>query len=120
MAAQMAAIFAASSLTEVPGLPGGLSNYTGHFLGYALLGALALRGFARARWDGVSAGAAIRAVVVSSAYGITDELHQLFVTGRQASVADWVADTLGALAGVLLAVLAARVVRARRPRGRDV
>lgn len=118
--AQMAAIFAASSLTDVPGLPGGLSSYTGHFVGYALLGALALRGFARARWGGVANAPAAWAVVVSSAYGITDEFHQSFVPGRQASVEDWVADTLGALTGVLLAMLAARVIRARRSRGRDV
>ena len=116
----MAAIFYASSLTDVPGLPGGLSNYTGHFIGYALLGMLALRGFARARWHGLSMRAAIWAVALSAAYGITDEFHQSFVPGRQSTVEDWVADALGAVTGVVLVMLMARVIRARRPGARDV
>ena len=32
-------------------------------------------------------------------YGITDELHQLFVPGREASVIDVAVDTLGSLLG---------------------
>ncbi len=45
--AQMAAIFVLSSQSTIPDLPGGLSNHTGHFIGYGMLGALALRGFAQ-------------------------------------------------------------------------
>jgi VanZ family protein len=120
MLAQMAAIFVASSMTGVPDLPGGLSDHTGHFIGYAILGVLALRGFARARWDGVTTRAAAYAVGLSSAYGITDEFHQRFVTGRQASVGDWVADTLGAAAGVLAVWWLARRIQRRRTSGRGV
>ena len=116
--AQMAAIFAASSLTAVPDLPGGLSNHTGHFVGYALLGALALRGFSGARWRGVTGASAWRAVAFASLYGITDELHQFFVANRTPDVVDWVADSLGALTGVCLAVGVARL--RRRARDRDV
>ena len=113
--AQMAAIFVASSLTAVPDLPGGLSNHTGHFIGYALLGAFSCRGFAGARWRGVTVGAAWRGVALASAYGVTDEFHQSFVANRTPAVDDWLADTLGALTGVLI-VLA--IVRLRR-RGAD-
>jgi VanZ family protein len=35
-------------------------------------------------------------IVITSAYGMFDELHQSFVPGRDASVYDWIADTLGA------------------------
>jgi VanZ family protein len=44
------------------------------------------------------------AVVFCSLYGITDEWHQSFVVGRDASAWDWLADTLGAivLSGILL------------------
>ena len=35
------------SQTAVPDLPAGLSNHTGHFIGYGALGASALRAFAR-------------------------------------------------------------------------
>jgi len=44
------------------------------------------------------------AVIFCSLYGISDEWHQSFVAGRDASAWDWLADTLGAivLSGVRL------------------
>ena len=116
--AQMAAIFTASSLSVVPSLPGGLTDYTGHFIGYTLLGALAMRGFARGRWSGVNARSGWQTVVMSSLYGVTDEFHQSFVPGRTPSVVDWCADTLGACVGVGLVMAAARFAnRGRADRG---
>lgn len=38
----------------------------------------------------------------ASLYGISDEVHQYFVPGRNADMLDWLADTLGALAFILL------------------
>ena len=38
--------------------------------------------------------------LVAGAYGITDEVHQSFVEGRQASVLDGVADAVGATLAV--------------------
>jgi len=40
---------------------------------------------------------AVTAVVVCSLFGVTDEWHQYYVSGRQADVYDWLADTVGAL-----------------------
>jgi VanZ family protein len=115
VAAQMAAIFFASSLTAVPSLPAGLSNYTGHLVGYAVLGALAVRGFAGAAWAGVTPGAVWRAVLLASAYGVTDEWHQVFVPNRFAGADDCLADTAGALVGALAVLAAARALARRRP-----
>ena len=42
------------------------------------------------------------AVIISSFYGLLDEIHQSFVPGRSSEFLDWVADSLGAAAGVLL------------------
>jgi len=36
-------------------------------------------------------------VIFCSLYGASDEWHQSFVAGRDASLFDWLADTLGAL-----------------------
>jgi VanZ family protein len=58
-------------------------------------------------------GAARWAALVGSVYGATDEFHQWFVPHRSADVADWVADTIGALLGALLAWLVLRRWRAR-------
>jgi len=53
------------------------------------------------------------AVLLGSLYGLSDELHQRFVPHRAAEVADWLADTIGAAAGALLAWLVLRRRRAR-------
>lgn len=37
---------------------------------------------------------------IASAYGAVDELTQAFVPGRTPDLVDWLADTLGAMAGI--------------------
>jgi VanZ family protein len=114
--AQMVVIFIASSIPNLGDLPGGVSDKTGHFVGYALLGTLVVRALARARWAGLTTGVAIVALVGSSVYGITDEFHQAFVPGRTPDVNDWAADTFGAAAAIVVWRLVAAVVVARRRR----
>lgn len=109
----MAAIFFASSQQDVPDLPGGLSGYSGHFIGYALLGALAIRGFAGAAWRGVTLRAAGWTVLFCAVYAVTDEWHQSVVPNRFVDPLDWMADVAGAIAGAG-AVLAAAALRRRR------
>ena len=41
-------------------------------------------------------------VFFCSLYGLSDEWHQSFVKGRQADIADWLADTFGALLATLV------------------
>ena len=70
-----------------------------HTLEYAVLGALCYRAF---RWglnELVAARALIMAIVTASLYGVTDEVHQLFVPFRESSWLDWLADTIGAVIG---------------------
>lgn len=70
-----------------------------HFSLYAVLGALVARALAAPR--------ARRGLVLAAAqlmlFGALDEWHQQFVPGRSAELADWVADLLGALVGLLAA-----------------
>lgn len=116
----MCAIFYMSGQPDVPTLPAGLSNYTGHVVGYALLACLALRAWAGATWRGVTRGAALKAVLLASAYGVTDEIHQSFVVNRFPGADDWLADTVGAILGVLAVLGLARLRRSRETAGRDV
>ncbi len=102
----MGLIFAVSSL-EQPPLPVPEFEWVTidklyHFVEYAILGGLLAMAFVNAsprrlpkqwRWGA--------AVVISILYGASDEWHQTFVPGRLATVADWVADALGAIVGVL-------------------
>jgi len=113
----MAAIFYLSSRSGLPHLPGGLSSYSGHAIGYALLAALVLRALAGAKWEHVRGALAWRALLFSSAYGITDEFHQSFVSNRTPDALDWAADTAGAAFAVLLVM---RIALARRRRARNV
>ena len=107
----MAVIFVLSGIPNLKELPGGISDFTGHFAGYVLLGALVLRAVAGARWAGVTVGAAARAWLIGAAYGVSDEFHQHFVPGRSPSGVDWVADAAGAAAAVVAIVLVASVVQ---------
>ena len=90
-----AMIFAVSS---VPNLNTGLGTWDlvlrklAHLVEYAILGALLFRALGRAP----------AAVVVGSASAVTDELHHAFVPGRAGSPLDWLIDTLGVVAGVVL------------------
>ena len=102
----MALIFALSSMKQPP-LPMPRFEWLTidklyHFIEYAILGGLVARAFLKAKpsivpsqliW-GLSAA-------ISILYGASDEWHQTFVPGRFATLADWVADVIGSIAGVL-------------------
>jgi VanZ family protein len=99
-------------------LSGGLDKLA-HFGAYAVLGLC--RQFA-ARRNRLSPLIAIGLGIVS---GLSDELHQHFVPGRSVEFADWVADSLGVIAGVIMygsfrplvhAVTRARAVRKKGSR----
>jgi VanZ family protein len=72
-----------------------------HAGAYALLGVLFYRAY-RSRWPGASGWTMANASLLSAAfYGMTDEIHQYFVPGRSADPWDWLADTIGAMLGVV-------------------
>ena len=60
-----------------------------HFGVYAALGLLFVRAF-RGEGTGWIAAAAL-ALLATSAYGASDEWHQLFTPGRQSGLDDWIA-----------------------------
>jgi VanZ family protein len=91
-----ALIFALSSITD---LGTGLGDWDvvlrklAHIAEYAVLGALVLR----------AARSVSVAVLLGSAYAVTDEFHQTFVSGRHGSPVDWLIDTAGVVLGVAVA-----------------
>jgi VanZ family protein len=86
-----------------------------HALAYVLLGALVAIVLEAGR-PGRSRRV-ILAWVLAAAYGASDEWHQSFVPGRESSLGDLAADTLGAGAGILLVARAARPGRRREEQG---
>ena len=99
--AQMALIFAISSLHQAP-LPEGMSDHFGHSVGYLMLAVLVFRALAGASWDGVSWRSGAMTVGLSVLYGMSDEFHQMFVPGRTAAWDDVAADFRGAVIGAAL------------------
>jgi VanZ family protein len=78
-----------------------LAAGAGHYGGYGLLALLLYRALAGSLkfW---AAGAAGKALLLALLYGASDELHQYFVPGRQASPADLLVDGAGAASALLL------------------
>jgi len=108
-----ALIFFLSSFEHLPSPPGPYSDKWEHIAMYGLLSTLIVRAMAGGRWLGVRTSVFWSAVVLATLYGVSDEVHQSFVPGRTADVADVVADAIGAVvaAGLLLAWA---IIRRRR------
>jgi len=100
-------------LSSIPGTdlpPTGFSSLA-HVVVYLILSALifiALR-------PGVDRASAIcLAILLASAYGVTDEIHQSFVPNRTPDIADWGFDTIGAAIGAWLGILVDERLAARK------
>ena len=51
------------------------------------------------------------ALITATLYGLSDEIHQIFVPGRQFCIYDLLADAIGAIMGVLIASILAMFLR---------
>jgi VanZ family protein len=86
------------AFSAVPSLGTGLGTWDlvlrklAHAVEFGVLGALLVRALGREPL----------AILIGSAYAVTDEVHQAFVSGRQGSPLDWLIDAAGVVAGVLL------------------
>lgn len=72
----------------------------GHWFEYLVLSLLLARALSRAEFP--IKKALVWAFGISLTYGILDEFHQLFVLGREASLADVGLDAMGAILGSFL------------------
>lgn len=87
------------SVLALLGLAPDWFNAICHFAEYLILGVL----LANALGLGLSRKSALLlAVVLASAYGASDEIHQHFVPTRVCDPLDWMVDTLGGAVGALL------------------
>ena len=86
------------TFSAIPSLGTGLGTWDlvlrklAHAAEFGVLGALLYRALRREPL----------AILLGSAYAATDEVHQAFVSGRHGSPLDWLIDTAGVVAGVLL------------------
>lgn len=98
----MLCIFSASSSSELaipdPGFEFS-KDKVGHFLVFGLLATLLIRlpPLTKSRRKG-----AIAAALMAIAFGAVDEWRQSFTPGRSVELADWIADSLGAITAIVL------------------
>jgi VanZ family protein len=76
-----------------------------HFLAFFVLAAAAALWFSREAWRRPGLRIPVFVAALGSLYGVIDEVHQYFVPGRDCNAADWLFDTLGAVAAVVVVKL---------------
>ena len=100
-----ALIFGGSSISNPPesitSVLKEISDKALHVCEYSILGALTYRACRHAAGPWVARHAMIVTAVSCGFYGLSDEVHQLFVPFRQGDPLDLVADTAGALLGAV-------------------
>ncbi len=104
LVAWLVLIFALSSIPNriiVVGPPGFPFDKIAHAVAFGVL-AFIITWLARRRWRSVALAMAL-GVVLSTLYGVTDELHQIYVPGRDAGLPDLAANAVGAIIGALVA-----------------
>ena len=110
----MAVLFAASSASDTSAVPAVFSDKVLHLGTYALLGITVFHAFADGRFERLTLGRAIWAVLFCILYGISDEFHQSFVPGRTPDAMDLVMDALGAAIGVGTVLVTTKLLIANR------
>lgn len=70
-----------------------------HYLVFGLIATSILRALPK---EMNAVKATLIAVILTSAFGASDEIHQGFTPGRSQDIYDWVADTLGAITACIV------------------
>lgn len=112
-----ATLFFLSAQSKLPEIAPTIRNIDKleHVVAYGLLGTLVVLALRKAHGLNLSR-AVLLTVLITSAYGATDEWHQYYVPNRSCDVLDWVADTFGGVlaAGVYFAYESRRSTKETR------
>ena len=102
-------IFIGSSISlAAPDIAGKLSDKVCHIAEYMVFGFLLARSFGNLIRPSLKEKNLVWAVMAGSLYGISDEVHQIFVPTRSFEALDIISDVLGSLSGALLFLLLTR------------
>ena len=114
----VALIFAASSVHGLrpPQLIGSFSDKAAHAVEYGILGFLLVRAIRGSELLERSLPAGLVALIVGMAVGLTDELYQAYVPGRQSDPLDFLADSIGLVVAVVVFLALRGATRGRRTR----
>ena len=113
-----AVIFYASAQPDaaLPGVFDVLAEQAIHPIEYTVLGILIVRALAGGLPARIPLATALLGVTLTTAYGLTDEFHQMFVPGRFADWNDVMADAIGGTIGAVVCWLWGIISPAHRTR----
>ncbi|MDR0629506.1 MAG: VanZ family protein [Treponema sp.] len=86
-----------------------------HLLAYGVFAGTLGLWFSRRQWKRSPVRCMVWVIIIAATYGISDEIHQSFVPGRDGNVWDWLADTLGAIIGAGLVMVSVRKLEPAPP-----
>ncbi len=101
----MVIIFTFSSFSKVkaPEISFQYQDKLYHFIVYSFFGFVVARSFYYQRFSiYIHVNYMIWGILFGSFYGLSDEVHQYFVPGREMSLGDFIADTLGVIFGLII------------------
>ena len=98
-----ATLFFLSAQSSLPAIAPAVPDFdkVEHFGVYGLLGILVIDAVRRSTTLALPK-AVLVAILITSAYGASDEFHQWFVPNRSCDVWDWTADTIGGILGIVV------------------
>ncbi len=98
-----ATLFFLSAQSSLPAIAPTVPDFdkVEHFGVYGLLGILVIDAVRRSSTLTLPK-AVLVAILITSAYGVSDEFHQWFVPNRSCDVWDWTADTIGGILGATI------------------
>ncbi len=73
-----------------------------HLVEYLFYGCTLLLAFSRSKSEKVIKNSTSLSIITGLLYAISDEIHQLWVPGRDCSILDFTADAVGLLLGIFL------------------
>jgi VanZ family protein len=104
-------ILSSQSTISLPRMRGIPTDKIAHFLAFGALSLSVCLWFSLESWTKQSFKTSLIVFSLTSLYGALDEFHQHFVDYRIPSFTDWVADSLGALAGIFLVLFWVKCLR---------
>ncbi|MGB8317125.1 MAG: VanZ family protein [Ignavibacteriaceae bacterium] len=102
-------------LTTLPGkeLPKtGINDKIEHFTAYFLLGILlSLTLLFQNKFSKIKKYFTLFTGLIIGLYAALDEIHQLFIPGRNCDILDWTADMIGASIGILVIIFLIKILQ---------
>ena len=108
----MLAFFGIDLNSKLGSLASFVVRKTAHFTEYAVLGFFTYKAVSCDVLDRKKA--VLIAQLISTGYASTDEIHQMFVPGREGKVFDVMIDSCGAFCGIMLSLISQKLIEKKK------